>query len=226
MVAISKDHCGTRENHNSQADATPPVLESRRVRLRALRPSDYEWLYDSAMSTSVGFRWRYRGATPSPEQFVTSLWEGVLAQFVVEGCEKKLPRGLVTIFNANFREGFAHISVLSHPDSVGRGHVLEGLGLLIDYAFRVWGFRKLYAESLEVNLRQFASGLGRYFVEEGRLKDHEAYGGAFWDLVVLAIWREAWVAARTLGIDESRGVAPADRPIVSEDRSRPSPAVF
>ena len=40
--------------------------------------------------------------------------------------------------------------------------------------------------------RAFKSGLGRFFVEEGRLKEHSFWNGRFMDLLILAVYRETW----------------------------------
>ena len=57
-----------------------------------------------------------------------------------------------------------------------------------------WPFRKLYAEVCEPALEQFHHVLGRFCVEEGRLKQHRFHDGAFRDVVTLAMYREHGLA--------------------------------
>ena len=54
-----------------------------RVRLRPLADRDLGALYEASTAPDRGFRWRYRGATPSMGEFHSQLFEGVLCQFIV-----------------------------------------------------------------------------------------------------------------------------------------------
>ena len=38
----------------------------------------------------------------------------------------------------------------------------------------------------------FRSGLGRFFQEEGRLRDHSFWNGRYVDLMILAVYRPTW----------------------------------
>ena len=107
------------------------------------------------------------GATPSPDQVSSQLWESVLAQFIVEGCESGIPKGLIAISSPNFRDGFAYLSALGSPAAQGLGLMTEAVLLACNYAFTTWPLRKLYMEASEVSLRGFRSGLASFFVEEG-----------------------------------------------------------
>ena len=40
------------------------------------------------------------------------------------------------------------------------------------------------------NLPQFASTVGRWLEHEGVLRNHELHAGRFWDVHILALWRE------------------------------------
>lgn len=166
------------------------VLEGRRVRLRPLGTPDYAWLYETGVGGEVAPRWRFRGTTPSPDDFVRALWDGVLVQFVVE--HGGSPVGMVTCYGADFRSGHAYFAIVAHPRASGTGLVIEGTVLFVDYLFDVFPFRKLYAEVLSVNLPAFASAVGRYLVEEGRLREHERYGEGYCDLHTFAVYRDHW----------------------------------
>jgi RimJ/RimL family protein N-acetyltransferase len=47
-------------------------------------------------------------------------------------------------------------------------------------------------EASEVSYQFFKSATARYFVEEGRLKDHFFWNGEYVDLIILAMYRETW----------------------------------
>lgn len=145
-------------------------------------------------SEEVGFRWRFRGGTPSPERFVEQLWRQVFAQFVVVAKASVDPLGLVQGYGAELRSRYAYLSVAFQPSAMRRGWPLEGVVVFLDYLFLNFGLRKVYIETLEFNLDQFRSALGAYMVQEGRLRDHDEYLGQYVDLHMLAIYREPWLS--------------------------------
>lgn len=171
--------------------SVPPSV-TRNLRLRPVQAGDYALLNETMLSPGYLHGWRYRGSTPSPEDFVRSLWSGVLCQFIAERRTDRTPVGLVSAYNANHRHRFAYLSLLSFPRYRGTGLLFEAVGAFIDYLFRTWEFRKLYSEVLSCNLPQFSSALGRYAVEEACLSRHEWHDGKFLSLHVLAVYREDW----------------------------------
>ncbi len=167
-------------------------METRRVRLRTIAAGDNHFLYSLMTSPLSGGRARFAGATPSPDKVAQSLWDSVLAQFIVERPDTGEPVGLVAISSPNFRDGFAYLSALASPEARTSGRVAEAVLLGFHYAFSGWPFRKIYMEASEVSYAHFKSGLGRYFSEEGRLRRHHFWNGEYVDLVILAVYRETW----------------------------------
>jgi RimJ/RimL family protein N-acetyltransferase len=167
-------------------------MSTGRVHLRTITDRDSFFLYELMTSPQAGGRVRFAGATPSPEKIASSLWESVLAQFIIESVSSQRPLGLVAITSPNFRDGFAYISALGPAETQGSGLVVEGVLLGFNYAFLTWPFRKLYMEATEESYRTFKSGLGRFFTEEGRLREHVFWNGGFMDLLILAVYRETW----------------------------------
>jgi RimJ/RimL family protein N-acetyltransferase len=176
-----------------ESPAGPPPLRGQLVRLRPLFQTDYEALYRIALDERVGYRWRHRGTTPSPEAFVRGLWERVLVQFVIERVEDAAVLGLVSAYDVH-PAGFAYLAVLTRADAVGTGWAWEAVSLLVGYVFANWPLRRLYAEALEFNYATFASGAGTYFEELGRLREHEFALGRYWDMVILGLDRERWTS--------------------------------
>ena len=168
-----------------------PRLEGRTVRLRPVTGHDYDFLFRLYSDGNHLVRYRLRGLTPSPEAFVRFLWDQVLAQFVVETREGR-PVGIVSSYEADFRNRYAYVAACSVAEYEATGLVLEGMALLVSYLFETFDLRKVYAESIEANFAQFALGEGRIFDIEGRLKEHEYVHGAYQDLVLLAVFRDSW----------------------------------
>ena len=169
-----------------------PVTTGRWVGLRHVRPDDVPTLYEMVGRPDVGFRWRFRGQTPSYEEFHRSLWSGVTAQFVMHPKRSSEPLGMVTLYNMDARHGISYVALLVDPRVAGAGFAVEGLPLMLGYGFTSWSLRKIYAEVLEFNFVSLASWEGRGFEVEGVLKRHEFYGGEYWDLYLLSCTREMW----------------------------------
>ncbi len=169
-----------------------PLAGTRRVRVRTIADTDSAFLYELMSAPDAGGRVRFAGATPSPDQIVASLWKDVLAQFIVEGVSTGRALGLAAVTTPNFRDGWAYLSAVGTLSAQGSGLIAEGVMLGFDYAFRTWPFRKIYMEVTETTYGAFRSGLGRFFGQEGRLREHAFWDGRYDDLFILSVLRTTW----------------------------------
>jgi RimJ/RimL family protein N-acetyltransferase len=172
----------------------PPGVQGRRVALRPILRSDYEYLYRLFVDPETAFRWRLRGATPDTRSFESVLWEQVLVQFLIVAPNSGQPLGLVQCFGADLRSGVANLAIVVQKDQTERGIAAEALFLFIDYVFAPWNLRKLYADTPAFNFDRLASANNRYFTVEARLPDRHWYNDRYWDNLILAIHREQWRA--------------------------------
>lgn len=187
-------HLASNQSHAVQLDngSKGVVLQGQYARLRPLAQNDYGYFYDLSLSAENNARWRYRGTTPSPERFVTDLWNGVQAQFVIETPEPRKRAGLVVAYNADMANGTVYLAALVDNAYHLKVWPMEGILIFVDYLFQNWNFRKVYAETPEFSATQFASGVGTFFEEEGRLTQHQYYQGKYWDYITYALTRERW----------------------------------
>lgn len=170
-----------------------PQMSTFSTVLRPLLDADIPRLYAAAIDPRSSYRYRFRGQTPSLRQFNEVLYTGVLAQFAVVDRLSSELRGLVSAYNALPENGIVYIAfhqVDSTPDS-RRGHMMLGMFILIEYLFRTWTFRKVYAELPEFNYDELVSGFGIFHLE-GRLKNHLYHGNRFWDYCTVATYRDEW----------------------------------
>ncbi len=188
QMASSVNGAGTQDTYAFSAWE----LSSRRVNLREVMPSDIGFLYSISTASKNAFRWRFRGGTPSPEVFAREMWSHVLAQFLVTRKSNGHPIGLVVCYNTDFVDGWAYLAAVAAPEYVGTGALAEAVALFIFGVFRNWNFRKLYMEAPEFNVDQIKSGLGSFFHEEGRMKDHHFYDGKYHDQLILALYRDEY----------------------------------
>jgi len=175
-----------------------PALRGKYVALRAVTSADYEFLLRLQTAPENMIRWRYRGTTPSPEMLLQSLWQGVLAQFLVTRIDTDEPIGLVVAYNPEFRHGYASLAAIFEPTYEKAGWTLEATAVLLAYLFESFPFRKVYLEVIEFNYDRLASGAESIFHVEACLREHEFHFGRYWHQYVLAIYRDefAGVLAR------------------------------
>ncbi len=172
-------------------------LAGPRVALRPVAPEDLRPLWALATDPRTRQRWRWRGHTPTLEEFGRSISAGVLSQFVVVRVPRLEPIGHLTAYAADLSDGYAYVALLMAPEVQGTGMGAEAMVVFARHLFASWNLRKLYLEVPEFNLAAFASILRRLAVEEGRLRQHRFWDGRFHDQVVLAVYRERfseWLA--------------------------------
>lgn len=173
-------------------EVDPPRWQLANVAIRPVRSEDQAFLYGLAVDQEIGFRWRFRGMSPNPTNFLENLGTGVLVQFIVEDRKTKEPLGFIYGYNASYRDGWIYIAAASTAQARATGTVLIGLALLVDFIFKTWHFRRIYFEAPEFTFVQFSSASPEFFTEATRLRDHILYDDRYWDLIFGAIERSEW----------------------------------
>jgi RimJ/RimL family protein N-acetyltransferase/acyl carrier protein len=172
------------------------ALDGRTVVLRPLIPADVAPLYMMAVTGRAGVTWRLRGQSVSPEAFAALLWEGQLAQHVIAPrSDPAQVWGLISLINHDPIGRIAYLSVLVRDDLAGTSSAVgEALVLAISHGFETFDLRKIYAETTALSMISLDRLVERHHsvVEEGRLRDHVIYAGSTWDLIVLAVYRDAF----------------------------------
>lgn len=79
----------------------------------------------------------------------------------------------------------------------GQGHGRDAVRVLLDYAFRLRNYRKVWLWVHARNERAIRAYRACGFVEEGRLRQHVWSNGAYDDVVQMGILREEWKASAT-----------------------------
>jgi RimJ/RimL family protein N-acetyltransferase len=117
-----------------------------------------------------------------------------LAQFVVVATHMQERSGLVAGYDADPWSGHCHIGMAMPREHLENGTGVEAATLFVNYMFTTWNLRKVYAASSAFWFPVLATQLGELLTLEGTLKDHEYYGGRYWDHPIFAIYRDAWYA--------------------------------
>lgn len=168
--------------------AGPPVLQDTEIRLTTVEPEDVRFLYTLATHPDTCFRWRYRGNPPPIDRFAADLWSKVLVQFVARRTADGEPVGHVVAYGADPGHGYAYLGAVFQPWYAGTGLAAGAVAMFVRYLFRTHPLRKVYIEIPGYNWEQVRSGEGRLFQVEGVMRDHEFYGGRYWDRYLCAIY--------------------------------------
>lgn len=162
----------------------------RFVSLRLITPRDYDVLFRLHTEPRNLVLGRLAGTTPNPDEFGRFLWNGVLTQYIIEQKDKRVFAGLVTAYNADYRNGHVYLAIMTPIALDNMGWPLEAALLLVEMLFRRFPFRKIYFDALEFNYARFRSGQDRLFHLEGVRREHYYFDGKYWDAYTLAIYRE------------------------------------
>ncbi len=162
--------------------------------MRPILPADYEQLYFAALEPTNGYRWRYRGRTPSMDEFVKGLSAGSLAEFVVARTDTNRLGSYCVAYDYDANAGHCTFAV-QRLSFDGRFDtcVIESVGLFLNYIFETFAVRKIFAQIPEYNFPSFGL-LPEVFEREGERTDYYWYGGRHWSEVTLSTKREEWVA--------------------------------
>lgn len=190
--------------HWAGAATTPPAeseiergsYRTATVHLRPLDEQDVWALYYAALEPRSAHRWRFRGQTPSPERFRTSLFgPATLAQFMVVQSATLATVGTVVAYSPDLNAGHCSLAIQRIASPKGEstsGLMIEGFLVFVQYVFDHFGCTKVYLELPEYNRSLVASGPGTLLEVEGRLRDHHRYADRTWDLWIYAIYKERW----------------------------------
>jgi RimJ/RimL family protein N-acetyltransferase len=176
--------------YSNPVEAQRPLTN---VGLRPLRPGDYQQLYEACLDPTTSFRYRFGGRTPSFDEFRTTLYAGVTAQFAV--CDVRDGRliGLVSAYNEVRDLGHCYLAFQRCGQAAGvssEREMVDGMCLFVRYLFVTFPLRKLYIEVPEYNEYLIGGMTSSFLRAEGRMAAHYWHAGRYWDNLLLALYRE------------------------------------
>lgn len=159
--------------------------------LQPVLPTHYSLLYAAATRPPAGLRWRFRGATPPPQEIGDILHQGTLCHFVITPPDSGEPEGYVALYNAQLSDGWAYFGFqrlrAGHPSLM-----YEGTVHFLDHCFRAFDLRRIYVEVPGYNQTQFNSALSEFFEMDAVLEDREFMAGRHWPMVIAHLDRDRW----------------------------------
>ncbi len=177
------------------------MLRGERVVLRTLEKDDLKRLHELGSNVELsmlgGSYWEPWPLAAYEKDFEKSLESKDKAEFVIEVDGKVI--GDMGLHDwRNRRAGSASFGIgILDPEYLGRGYGREAINIFLDWCFRIMNYRRIHLDTLASNERAIRCYKACGFVEEGRLRQHEYYNGAYVDVVVMGIMRDEWEARVT-----------------------------
>ena len=105
-----------------------------------------------------------------------------------EMCGTRKGVGLVSAFNMSDVHRTAEVSIRILEEFQGKGIAKKALRLVLEYLFKIRGYRKVYAQIYDSNeaSKKLFTSVG--FEKEAVLKKHEMHMGQYRDVEVYSIW--------------------------------------
>jgi RimJ/RimL family protein N-acetyltransferase len=170
------------------------VLSGERVVLRPFRPDDVEPLWRAKLDP---LKWAQTSAAPLvPETLeehrprYETPTKDAMAQFAVDVDDELVGRGL--LFHVDDLARNAEVGLALLPEHQGKGYGRDVLRVLVDYGFRSRNLHRIHLQTLASNVAGLRCYAAVGFVEEGRLREHAWVEGAYEDMVLMAVLRDAW----------------------------------
>lgn len=161
------------------------------VRLRALEPSDLDFIYEMENDPSL---WSISNFTvPYSKAVLKSYIEGSMSDMFADRqlrlviCElsSDRPVGVIDVTDFEPMHARAEIGISLLREERGKGYATEALNLLCDYVFTFLHFKQLNAHILANNAESLNLLHRAGFVDCGLLKQWWRVGGEYLDMVLL-----------------------------------------
>lgn len=105
---------------------------------------------------------------------------------------KKGVVGYIYTYNLNLNNGYAYASINSNEQVDSRCAIAEGGIMFLDYLFRHFPLRKIYADVYEFNVKSIRLLKTAGFKCEAHLAEHRYFDGRYYALETYALYREVF----------------------------------
>jgi RimJ/RimL family protein N-acetyltransferase len=176
-----------------------PVLETKRLRLRALEPSDASTIQQAANERKiadtmislpfpypVGEAERYLAKQQIRQQSRQSI------TYIIEGKVKRNFLGLIEVRDINIEHFQAELSFWIVVKEWGKGYMSEAVQAILRYGFEILELNRLYAYHMLRNQATSRVLAKNGFTREGVLRQRVWKWDKFEDVALWAILKEDW----------------------------------
>jgi len=127
------------------------TLKGKHINLRALEPTDLEFLYQIENNESF---WEVSNTQKPFSRFLLhqylenaqqDIYEAKQLRLMIVQSDTEIPVGMIDLFDFDPKHKRAGIGILVNPEHEGKGYASEALQLLIKYAFKHLDLHQIYA---------------------------------------------------------------------------------
>jgi diamine N-acetyltransferase len=174
------------------------MLNGTHVRLRAIEREDLARLHE-LFDDDLELRGRSEDTPPRPvslaeleQRFDERLEEAdrSVMRFAIEVDDELI--GECELHFIDHYRATCQLGVVLGREYWGKGFGQDAVRALVGFAFRDLNMRKVGLEVLADDERAVGAYRSAGFVEEGRLREHSWFDGAYHDALVMGILREEW----------------------------------
>jgi diamine N-acetyltransferase len=176
------------------------MLRGEKVVLRAMERDDLKRLHELNRNVDLVVfgdgAWNPVPLAAWEKEFDKHLEDEDKSDFVIEVDGKVI--GEIGLHRwKNRRAGTVELGVgIYDPEYVGKGYGRDAINVLLDWAFRIQNYRRVFLHTSSTNERAIRAYRACGFVEEGRMREDDYMGGQYVDTVVMGILRAEWQARR------------------------------
>jgi RimJ/RimL family protein N-acetyltransferase len=172
------------------------TLVGRWTGIRPPTGADVQWLQERIVAGAFGNRSRFGALAPSVDELAQNIGRDAVSTMIIHRADSSDPIGIAQLFNYDGLRRTGRLSIAIEREAWSKAWPLEGLGLFVFYLFESFPLRTLYMEASAASLGDYGSGIGKFFVHEATLREHEWSEGRLQDMHILSMTREAWAEHR------------------------------
>ncbi len=173
------------------------MLQGPRVTLRAVERADIQRLHELYQSVELGIladgHWQPVPLAAREKRLERGLDRDERTWFVIETDGRMI--GDIELHSLDRRSRVAGLGVaIFDADYLGKGYGREAIGLLLDWAFHIQNYERVWLSTWSTNERAIHCYRALGFVEEGRQRRQLFVNGTYIDVVLMGLLRGEWQA--------------------------------
>jgi diamine N-acetyltransferase len=175
------------------------MLKGERVILRAVEREDLKRLHELQRNIDLVLlgdgEWEPQPLAAREKRYDNRVADDDKAWFVIEVAGMII--GDINLHHRDRRSGVSAFGIgIYDPAYLSQGYGREAIGLMLDWAFRIQNYQRIWLDTWSTNLRAIRCYQWLGFVEEGRQRRQLFVEGEYVDVVIMGLLREEWQARR------------------------------
>jgi RimJ/RimL family protein N-acetyltransferase len=175
------------------------MLKGEKVCLRAVERDDLKRFHELEQEVDLVLlgdnQWQPVPLAKFEKDFDKHLDDEEKSWFAIEVEGKVI--GSIGLHHRHRRDGTSAFGIgIYDRDYIGKGYGRDAINVLLDWAFRIQNYRRIWLEALAVNERALNAYRACGFTEEGRLRQHAYFNGSYVDVVLMGLLRSEWETRR------------------------------